>query len=234
MDEMDYYEYEESKKITPFKVLKTVFKWSCYLVIVATFVMLIGRIQMAKIPKKFKEFTWTEAAKEAAKDGEIELILQEPYSSFDDNGYYHLSATALSPESGEVQCTVRYNSRSTINALMQWYGLTDRPQGETFVYILSDQDGNTYTDYQFAAASRPLYEFRRLVFDGVKLENVTTLYLDVYYGDDVSNDGRMNASFVIYDSEMNAMKPESPEIKDSSLTFRDAPAYINRLTEDEE
>ncbi len=232
MDDMDYYEYEENKKrFTPKKIARFIFKLIAYSIIIATFVLIIGRIQLAKLPKSFTQYVWTDASRAAYEDGEIELIFQEPYSSYDENGYYNVSNVAISPESGEVQFTVRYNSRSTINSLMQFYGMTERPTGEVFVYILSDQSGKEYTSYTFAASSRPMYEFRRVIFDGVDLEGVETLYLDVYYGDDVSKNGRMNSSFVIFDTQLGTRPAESVKVAESPLSFSDAPAYVNRLKE---
>jgi len=230
MQDMDYYEYEESqKRFTPKKVLGFIFKAIAYAIIIAVFAVIFVRIQGMKIPKKFSEYTWTPAAVAAAADGELSVDFQEPYESYDDNGYYHISNVALTKETGEVQFTVRYNSRSTINKLMQTYGLTERPVGETFVYILSDQDGKTYTHYTFAAGQKPMYELRRVIFDGVDLSAVSTLYLDVYYGDDVSKDGRMNASFVIYDSEFGVLTEGDMKAAQTKLELRDAPAYVNQL-----
>ena len=230
MQDMDYYEYEESqKRFTPAKVIGFIFKVLAYAIIIAVFAVIFIRIQGMKIPKKFSEYTWTPAAVAAAADGELSVDFQEPYESYDDNGYYHISNVALTKETGEVQFTVRYNSRSTINKLMQTYGLTERPVGETFVYILADQDGKTYTHYTFAAGQKPMYELRRVIFDGVDLSAVETLYLDVYYGDDVSKDGRMNASFVIYDKSLGVLSGEDMKIADFQLEFREAPAYVNRL-----
>ena len=230
MQDMDYYEYVESqKRFTPKKVLGFIFKALAYGLIIAVFAVMFFRIQSMKIPKKFQNYIWTDAAVAAMADGELDVKFQEPYESFDDNGYYHISNVALTAETGEVQFTVRYNSRSTINKLMQTYGLTEKPKGETFVYILADQDGKTYTHYTFAAGQKPMYELRRVIFDGVDLSAVETLYLDVYYGDDVSKDGRMNASFVIFDKSLGVLAGEDMKITDSKLEFREAPAYVNRL-----
>jgi hypothetical protein len=82
---------------------------------------------------------------------------------------------------------------------MEEYALTERPSGETFVFILSDDAGNVYTKYRFDAKSRPLYEFRRLVFEGVKLDAASVLYLDVFYGEDVSESSKMRETFSVFD-----------------------------------
>lgn len=231
MEDMDYYEYEESlKRFTPKKIIGFLFKLIAGIIIVGTFVLLIGRIQLAKIPKDFTKFYWSDAAKAALlEDGALSVEFQEPYSVYDDEGKYHVSNTALCRETGEVQLTVRYNSRSTINLLMESYALANRPSGESFVYILSDDAGNVYTDYKFAGRSRPLYEFRRLVFEGVDLSTASVLYLDVFYGEDVSEKSKMHATFSVYDKTFDSLVTDFDESDDFSLTLIDNPAFIVNL-----
>ena len=221
MDEMDYYEWEESKKpFTPGKIIKFFFKLIAAVIIIGTFVLIIGRGQLMKIPKAFSGITWTESIVDAYNKGELDAVYQTPYDSFDAKGYYHISDVVLSKSTNEVQLTVRYNKRSTINTLMEYYSLTERPTGEVFIYILSDDSGNTYTDYTFAAKSNNLYEFRRVIFSDVDLENAETLYLDVYYGEHVSNESKMYASFVAYDGELQVIHHTPSENLDEDDFYR--------------
>lgn len=238
MEDMDYYEWEESKKrFTPAKIIKFIFKLIATLIIVATFALLIGRMVLMKIPRAFTGVSATEGIVATIEGGTFDAVMQEPLEPFNDDGndergWYHLSNIALSDSAGEVQMTVRYNSRSTINTLMEKYALSERPRGEVFVYILSDDRGNVYTDYVFSAKSRPLYEFRRVIFTGVDLTDVEALYLDVYYGEDVSEDGLMNASFVIYDSTYDVETPEADKLNGKNLTFQKVPSYVSGLEQD--
>ena len=238
MEDMDYYEWEESKKrFTPSKIIRFIFKLIAMLIIVSTFVLLLGRMTLMRIPKAFTGVTATEGILATVEDGTFDAVLQEPLEPFnddgnDDRGWYHISNVALSKSAHEVQLTVRYNSRSTINTLMEKYALSEHPLGEVFVYILSDDKGNVYTDYLFSAKSRPLYEFRRVVFTGVDLTDVETLYLDVYFGEDVSGDGLMNASFVVYDSAYESEITEADALKGRNVTFSKSPSYISQLEQD--
>ncbi len=258
-EDMDYYEYEESlKRFSPKRIIGFVFKLIAGLIIVGTFALILGRSALMKVPKAYTGLTWTEAAVEAYEAGELDVLLHTPYESYDEDGSFHVSDVALSKATGEVQLTVRYNSRSTINELMNRYALTDRPGGEVFVYILSDDEGNTYTDYVFAAASRPLYEFRRVIFQGVDLGGIyltpeeqeyaklhaadetaqipepetKTLYLDIYYGEDVSDDPLMSYSFVLYDYDYGSEVPEYEKADGTTLEFQKAPYYVSNLSED--
>ena len=241
IEDMDYYEYEESKKrFTPGKIIGFFFKLIAFIIIAGTFALLLGRMALMKIPKSFTGITVTPDIASAYEDGTLSAELFRPRDSFDDGvkingevvkGRYHISNVALSHTTNEVQFTFRYNSRSTINTLMELYGLTERPAGEVFVFTLTDNNGITYYDYVFAAKSRLLYEFRRVIFEGVDLTDVTTLYLNVYYGDDVSGTGLMNHTFVMYEKDQGGefIDPEYQKLHPSKLTFRDAPAYMSKI-----
>ncbi len=233
MEDMDYYEWEESKKrFTPAKIIKFVFKLIATLIIVATFTLLIGRMLLMKIPKAFTGVSATEGIIETIEKHRFDAVMQEPLEPYNDNGkdengkrqrgWYHVSNVAVSKFAGEVQFTVRYNSRSTVNTLMEKYALTERPTGEVFVYVLSDDKGTVYTDYVFASKSRPLYEFRRVVFSDLNLWGVDTLYLDVYYVNDVSGDGLMNAQFEIYNGTYEAEAANADALNGKKLVFESA------------
>ena len=258
IEDMDYYEYEESKKrFTLGKIIKFIFKFIAGVIIIGTFALIFGRSALMNIPKAYKGFTWTEAAVAAQNDGKLDLLLHTPYESYDDDGAFHISDVCLSEATGEVQFTVRYNSRSTVNLLMERYGLAERPKGEVFVFVLTDNNQNTYTDYIFSAASNPLYEFRRVVFTDVELDGIyltdeeqkymdtlsstedaeipepetSTFYLNIYYGEDVSNNTLMSYSYVVYDYRYGSLEKQYSESDKTKLSFADAPYYVSRLAD---
>lgn len=240
MEDMDYYEWEESQKRFTFsKIIKFIFKFICTLIIVGTFALLLGRMTLMKIPKAYTAVTLTDGITQTLENGTFDAVMQEPVEPFNDNGkdengvyqrgWYHISNVAVSKAAGEVQLTVRYNSRSTVSTLMEKYSLTEPPSGELFVYVLSDNEGNVYTDYVFAAKKRPLYEFRRVIFTGIDLSEAKALDLDVYWIDDVSKDGLMNANFTIYDTTFESETADEEMLKGKNLTFNKAPEYISNL-----
>jgi len=270
-EDMDYYEYEESKKrFTPKKIVKFIFSLIAAAIIITVFALIFIRISLIKIPKAFTGITWTDAALELYdSDKSFDYIgypLGETYgpqsnvqNAYDPDsgetytvteGLYHVSNIYMSKSTGEVQFTVRYNKRSTVNALMEAYKLEKRPEGELFVYVLTDHKGNRYTDYVFAADSNPMQEYRRVIFknvdldelindknpadtfkEGDLLESGNQLTLTVYYGDDVRENGRMNASFVLYDSNMPYEVPEIKKTERTALIFSDKPYYESKLPE---
>ncbi len=269
-EDMDYYEYEESKKrFTPKKIIKFIFSAIAAAVIIAVFVLIALRIQLLKIPADFQGVTWTDEAKALYDSGEFDYIsypLGETYGPSSDavnmmdtesdtkfkvtEGLYHVSNIALSEKTGEVQFTVRYNKRSTVNVLMDTYGLTERPEGEVFIYRLKDDSGNVYTDYVFAEDSNLMQEYRRVIFKNVDLSDIIPdenpalkikstddlkeadgkkLTLEIFYGDDVSYSRVMNATFTIYNSAMPYKDIEAPEKGECDLKFNAAPYYESKL-----
>ena len=212
----------------PAKIIIGTLKAIGILIIVSVFATIFIRLQLWKTPKEFRDFAWTdEALAKYTENGGLTVGLQEPYTEFDENGYYHISDVSFAPDAGEIQLTVRYNSRSTINKLMEVYGLTERPTGEVFVFILQDDDGNQYTSYRFAARSKPLSDFRRIIFDGVDFEGVENLYLYVYYGEDVDDKAEMSAVFTVYETS-RYIEETNPEPSEMTYALSDNPAYINK------
>lgn len=275
MEDMDYYEWEESKKrFTLKKIIRFIFKLIAGIIIGGTFAILLGRMFLMDIPKAFEGFTWTESAIEAFETGKLAVELQDVYDPFSSKGEYHVSNTALvrldytpskmpkadlsltradyvkysdhvkkleenrPKSSGEVQFTVRYNNRSTINRLMRLQSLAERPEGEVFVYILSDTNGKVYTEYTVAKGNKPMYDFRRVVFPDVDFTGVKAFYLEVFYIGDVrrpiiyengKREENMYASFVIYDKSYPKSKIKAAKVGKTDLIFNERPEYVSKF-----
>jgi len=229
-DDNDYEEkdtYKDSGHIRIGKILKVFFKAVGALIVIFVFGIMTLRSYFATVPKNFSVLTSTDELSEAyaSYGADLEVFGQNPLEGQDDNGYYHLTDNVMfCPNAGEIQMTIRYNSRNTINVLMEKYHLTERPTGETFVYILRDDKGNEYTSYRYVAAQRPMNEFRRIIFDGVDFTDVETFYLDVYYGEDVSEESPMSWTFVCYDASRGKFPIASKTVE---LALSKNPSYIN-------
>ncbi len=244
-EDMDYYEYEESKKrFTLKKIINFIFKLTAFLIIAGTFILLLGRMVLMQPPEAFTGLTFTEGVFEAYDEGKLSAELYTPDDRFDDGvkidgklfkGRYHISNVAISHTTNEVQFTFRYNSRSTINTLMTLYSLTERPTGEVFVFTLTDNNGRTYTDYTYTSVSRLLYEFRRIIFEDVDLTDIKNLYLNVYYVNDVSSSSSMSYTFELYEKDSKTGNfPVYEKAQKTELTFTNAPMYTSKLNDDDD
>lgn len=211
------------------KYVKKVLKFIAIFLIILVYIMIFLRSLSVKVPKKFREFTWTDVTREVySTNGELAAMKQESENQIDKKGLYQISDIYICPDADQVQFTVRYNTRNAMSRLMEKYSMTDCPTGEIFVFRLRDGDGNIYTEYRYSAAKKPLNEFRKVVFDNVKVPGEGgILYLEVYYGDDVRDLAPMNVTLTVYDADRYTEKVNvSP--KDSEFELLPAPSYLDR------
>ncbi len=184
---------DEKKPITIGYILGKTIKYLFWGIIILGNVFLLWRVFSSGDTKIAKSFIW--------KEETIALYNQDPDSfkayrheyeyNFTDGGTFSVSNLYFVPSAEQFQFTVRYNN-STLKKLMQEYNLTEKPSGETFVYRLVDNRGNEYTEYEFLTDSKNVYNYRRVVFDGITMpdENseekvLETLTLNIYYAKDV-------------------------------------------------
>jgi hypothetical protein len=174
-------------------VLKKTIKFIFWGIIIVGNVLLLWRVFSSGDTKIAKSFVWTnDTIALYNQDSEsFEAYKHEYDYNFTADGTFSVSNLYLVPSADQVQFTVRYNN-STLKKLMKEYNLADKPVGETFVYRLTDNLGNEYTEYEFITDSKNVYNYRRVVFDGIKMtdsntgENVLeTLTLNIYYAKDV-------------------------------------------------
>ncbi len=198
MRENNYFEgnvfkMDERQPISIGYVLKKTIKFIFWGIIILGNVLLLWRIFSSGDTKIAKSFIW--------KEETIALYNQSPDSfnaykhnyeyNFTDGGTFSVSNLYFIPSAEQFQFTVRYNN-STLKKLMQEYDLQEKPIGETFVYRLVDNRGNEYTEYEFLTDSKNVYNYRRVVFDGIKMPQedsgeavLETLTLNIYYAKDV-------------------------------------------------
>ena len=235
--EEDYgYEYAmgmEKKKGVGYYIGKTL-KFLCIAVIVFIYGFFIVRLMISGDPSEVKGFAWNDvgiAAYNNASD-KFEVKKQDVTTEFTPDGTFRVTNIKFVESTGDdgkgqVQIVVRYNN-STLKTVAAAYGLSALPEGEAFVYVLKDADGNEYTEYEFRGFKKNVYNYRQLIFDGVDITNAGTLTLDFYYVDDVTK-GYPFASLVVYDEDGYMI--EEFDISDDlppTLTdgFRDRPAYL--------
>lgn len=202
------------KRIT----IKKVLKFIAVLLIAAVYVLLIGRMLLARNYGIMNRYVWTESSLAAykAEPESFSVMSQQLSESIDKTGFYHISNFVYVPLTDQLQVTVRYNN-STLDVLDSHYSDRSR-DGEVFVFTLVDSNGKVYDSYSYASSSNIIYNFRRLVFENVSLENIESLSLNVYYANDVTSDSPMKKSFRLYDKDVDMHESDikidlsSPEI----------------------
>ena len=193
-----------------------------------------------KIPKNIDTMTPNTILSEAyeAHNGNLTYRYQE-FSTIsrakDSYGYFSVETCVFIPEANQVQLVFRYNN-STIEHLQEDYGLDSLPEKSQHLFDVSLVIANDPTpdnhddDYQsdlletkrILPSGEPLreettlYTFYRYVFDGVTVEDVTnSIYLDVYYVEEIHYDQRPYSSLLLYawDEEWKAYTPSAADRK---------------------
>lgn len=228
----------KQKKIT----IKSVFKFTALLLIALVYVLLIGRMSLAKVRGDMDSYLWTEKSSSAYLDAPDEYKILSAYLPAvidEDTGYYHISNFTFVPSTGEVQLTVRYNN-STVRVLNDFYPEREKKQ-EDFVFVITDENGNVYKSYKYIASSNLLYNFRRVIFEGIDLENCGSLYFGIHYIDDANDLCPMTRRYKLIDSELineDGYITES-EIKVNyknrgTKNYKDSPEFEYTIVNEEE
>ena len=157
------------------------------------------RLMQSKPPESMKNMIWTENAVTAYEsDPEGFKVTYYPSTdSFSENNMYSISQITYTDGIGQLQATVRYNER-TLKYLMQEKGIEKLPESEIFVFKLRDNFGRVYTDYSYTVAARSGYGYRHVIFDGVDMEDVTLVTLEIYYIGDVGEKETAVAELIAY------------------------------------
>ena len=142
-------------------------------------------------PAAVRELIPTEALRASyAASGVPDAKTQEIRVKYDNprEGLFFADHMIAVPETGSVQVAVRYN-KSTLEKLAERYGDAFDPEAdEPFTYRIfcctgEGEDGTptgmTYTPTEYRDASFAMYRYRRLAFDGVSLDGVVWIRLEI-------------------------------------------------------
>ena len=186
--------------------------------------LLIWRVFFSTvIPKEVDHLIPNEPLTRAyeACDGNLTLQYQDLPTvtrAADSYGYFSVESCVFIPEAEQVQIVFRYNN-STIRHLKEDYGLSELPQKSQHLYdvslvVATDLTPNDHGDDLNAdqlshtrihptgtplRAETALYTYYRYVFDGVSLTDLTnSVYVDVYYVEDIRYEERPYSTLLIY------------------------------------
>lgn len=196
------------------KILKLLF----LLLIIATFAILIWRMNLSNAPRSMKNLTPNDTLKSAyaENDGKLTAFTQKHITVTKDlecYGYFAVNKIVFIPEANQVQVIFRYNN-ATIKHLKEDYGVDPLPDRKEEIYDLSlvvsvfnsdAKDEKDVTKLRISPTSvssegNMLYNFRKFIFDGVSMdESVCNICLDVYYVGSVDYSAKAYGTLLIYD-----------------------------------
>lgn len=124
--------------------------------------MFIVRCFMVADKSTFSKPALTDAMQAAYADGESVTYTVDIQKEISDDGYFSAYGFYYTPESGEVQLAVRWNDSV--------YGYTDMTAGHEFTfYLLNETTGAKYPASAVESKDKNIYNFRRLIAEGVSL-----------------------------------------------------------------
>lgn len=172
MEQYGYHEeyYSVKKKSSkPVRIIKIVL----FSLIALVIALLILRILVQDYyPAEMEElfFNPTLEAHYRAAGEDFAVYTQDIRIPYDDNkvGNFFSAALFLIPDARQLQITVRY-SGGTLANLKETYGEEALAGDEPFIFTLADNRGNVYPLSASLSDEKLMYEYRKLVFDGVEL-----------------------------------------------------------------
>ena len=175
-DDYEENEYDaiHGRKLTVGRVIKLILKYGFRILCIAVVGFLFFRIFISNEPKKSKIFVWNSTAIEAynSAPSDFKVLRYNHPDNITSDGKFIVNSVYFVPSIGQFQMTVRH-SKSTIEKLMTDYALEEKPTENIFVYTLTDQLGNTYTDYEVLSFQKGRYTYDRIVFDNIDMVPLT-------------------------------------------------------------
>ncbi len=140
--------------------------------------LFIFRCCMASDQSTLKELTVTEPLKAAyAADPQMEMITHKPPFEISEDGYMTAYALVMIPSIEQTQITVRYNDSI--------FSYNDLPADAALTFTLTDSvTGETISPSVTKSAKKWMYNYRRLVFDGVSLTEKNNLTVTILCGEE--------------------------------------------------
>lgn len=108
---------------------------------------------------------------------DLEILTHETPREISEDGYMAAYALLLIPEANQVQVTVRYND--------SLFSYNDLPEDTLLSYSLTvSGTGAEIAPTSVEDSEKWMYNYRRLVFDGVVITDETNLTVNIYAGED--------------------------------------------------
>lgn len=171
------------------KVWKAV-KYLLIAVVICAFVTAFISMSSASVPSAMTKVSWNDRLVETYNEDpegfRVYYIsaFEENYSTSD--GKFYITKVRCIPDACQWQLTVGCND-STVRDLAKQRGISLDAKEENFRYILKDENGVIYSEYDYIFAKKNRHSFRRLVFDGFPEAGVSRLTLCIYYAGDVAD-----------------------------------------------
>ncbi|MBQ6702046.1 MAG: hypothetical protein IJN17_03740 [Clostridia bacterium] len=173
-DEEDSYDAIYGKKNSKRKIIKKILLYTLRITTLLVFAVLFWRIFSGDSPDSMKKFLWTESSIEQYNKSpeDFKVYHYKHKDNLSAEGKFSASEVYFVPSIGQLQVTVRFNN-STLDKVVEEYKLEEKPDKDAFVFVLTDHLGNAYTEYSYISDEKNVYNYRRLVFEGIDMSKIT-------------------------------------------------------------
>jgi len=211
-------------RISPWKIITGTIRFLFSALVLFIVVFFIWRtVSHNRDPKDMKTLLVDNTLAQAydTYGDDLELFTQEQgtYTRAErNNGYFYMRQAVFIPQAEQVQILFRYNN-STIDALVEDYGLAETPDRGEHLYDLSivikkdltpdivddyDEEGcytlERYHPSEMASGIQNLYNYRKMIFNGVAIDDTTlAVFVDIYYVEDIDYEEAAYGTLCIWD-----------------------------------
>ncbi len=199
---MDYTLEDEVKAPKPFKIFGKIVKWVfiSFVIIMILWFGICGIFQ--KGSSKVKKYIWTEETAQLYKqNGKLDIWKLTAYNKPNENmelteKLFFIDNLTYTTETSQFQFMLRYN---ILNEEIKKF-VSKSDSENPFVFVLKDNKGNTYTEYQYIEDSALIYGYYRIVFSNIDIKKASELSLYVYCnsGDDIKQSSFVDICVVWY------------------------------------
>ena len=153
---------------------------------------LVIRVVIASDESVMDDIIATDNLKEAYKNGESEIFAlthNVPYQISEKDGYFSAYSFVYIPSANQLQIVVRYNNtvyRQLADREAEkvekdpLYDAITVSEGEEFLFVLrNEKTGEEILPTVVESAEKWMYQYRRLVFDGVTVDKECDLWIDM-------------------------------------------------------
>ncbi len=177
------------------RILAKVLRWGFIigLLLMIGWMMLRGHYQ--KGTPLMKQYYFTEETASLYREGGLTVKRLLSYNDSTLGRAFYIDNVHFTEENSQFQFMLRYNKyNSAVSSIILDQGL------HSFTFVLKDDKGNVYTDYEYITDSRMMYGYYRLSFAHVDLTEATELSVYVFAdtGAPVSFDKAINSCVVWY------------------------------------
>lgn len=173
-------------------------------IVILLCLLLVWRVWLLEDDSIFGDLVPTAANAELYKaEGELTVMTNDVAHEMSEGGYFSVYGVYYTPDTGELQVTVRYNQNSveTLGDIC-FFGYTVDTSGDP-VEIVTDEDGNNITGvrlhegYPMGDILTPevhdteeklFYRYEKLIFSGVEIGENTNLIISLCTDNSIDNE----------------------------------------------